>query len=66
MSFAIRELRLDDNCKTIKLGNADHAPLKTFFAKDAKQLQPSAHSFRLKTMTCQRSQRATDTEITQG
>jgi len=38
MSFEIRALQPEDNCKTLKLGGAEHAPLKTFFAKDAKRL----------------------------
>lgn len=38
MSFVIRELQPEDNCKTIKLGDAQYTPLKTFFLNDAKRL----------------------------
>jgi GNAT superfamily N-acetyltransferase len=38
MSFLIRELHPEDNCTKLKLGRPEYAPLKTFFAKDAKAL----------------------------
>lgn len=38
MGFLIRELRPEDDCTRLKLGEAAYTPLKTFFAKDAKTL----------------------------